>query len=944
MHRLLLTVSFVVPFLAHAGQPAPAKPSPPVASDATESAQWAKTIALVADSIVTVRVDMARAFDTDWNASAQATAFVVDAERGLLLTNRHVVTPGPVIAQAIFRNKEEVELKPVYRDPVHDFGIYQYDPAKLRFNKPKALPLHPERATVGREIRVIGNDAGEQLSILQGTLARLDREAPEYGRNQYNDFNTFYIQAASGTSGGSSGSPVVDLDGKVVALNAGARQGAASSFYLPLSRVVRALDLVRQGQPVTRGTLQTIFQYKPFDELNRLGLRDETESRVRKAFPAGTGMLVVDQLVPGGSGEKVLEVGDILVEVDGAPLTEFIPLEQKLDGAIGGKLKFQVERGGKPLALEVEVRDLHAITPASYLEFGGAVLHDLSYQMARHLNRAPAGVYVANPGYSLATAGIPRGALIYAVDGTAVRSLAEFRALFARYPDGAEVTLRFATNDQPNRALPAVVKVDRRWYAARFCRRDDALGTWPCEPLATDAKPAPRAPAAVSIAAYGDKRADRLARSTVFVNFDMPYQVDGVDGAHYYGTGLVVDAAKGLVVLDRNTVPVLLGDVRLTFGGSLEIPGKVVFLHPLHNLAVIQYDPKLIAGTAIVGAEFGPRPLAVDDDVWVVGFRGDQTLATVKASVKGFEPVEFPLSPTFRFRESNLETIELKGGPEDHDGVLANSKGQVVGLWSSFAYQQGRQVQQVNEGVPMALVYEVVELAMGTRTLRSLEVEMGFVPLATARKLGLSDEWAAKVESLDPEKRRVLQVQRLVAGSPAARALREGDLLLAVDGQPLNRFREVERATQGESVSLTIVRDGKESTVEVGTAAIELDETTRVVLWNGALLAKPHRVVAAQRALPREGVFVGYYSFGSPASRYGLTPGRRIMAVDDQPTPDLDAFLKVVAGKKHRDPVRLKTITWSGTVEVITLKCDLQYWPTLELTRDQAGEWSRTDR
>ena len=416
----------------------------PALSAANDSAAgaWRNTIEGISPAVVSIQVDETRAFDTEWNESGQATGFVVDAERGLILTNRHVVTAGPVRAVAIFTNQEEVELTPVYRDPVHDFGFYRYDPAALKYIRPKTLSLKPAAAQVGREIRVVGNDGGEQLSILSGTIARLRREAPDYGRGKYNDFNTFYLQAASSTSGGSSGSPVIDIDGNVVALNAGASNATASSFFLPLDRVQRALTLLRTGQPVPRGTLGAIFSYTAFDELRRLGLREASETAVRRRFPDGIGMLVVSEILPGTAAAGVLQVGDILVKVSGDYVSEFVPLDDALDAHVGQPVDLVVERGGQVMSLRMAVQDLHQFNPDEYLQFGDAVVNNLSWQLARYFNRAAEGVYVANPGFTLAAAGIPRGAVIVAAGSEVINTIDDLEQVLAGLADQQQVALR----------------------------------------------------------------------------------------------------------------------------------------------------------------------------------------------------------------------------------------------------------------------------------------------------------------------------------------------------------------------------------------------------------------------------------------------------------------------------------------------------------------------
>ena len=78
------------------------------------------------------------------------------------------------------------------------------------------------------------------------------------------------------------------------------------------------------------------------------------------------------------------------------------------------------------------------------------------------------------------------------------------------------------------------------------------------------------------------------------VSFNIPYVIDGGSTDAYSGCGLIIDSDKGLVIVDQNTVPLTLSDLMVTFGATIEIPAEVVFVHPIHNFAIIKYDPSLI--------------------------------------------------------------------------------------------------------------------------------------------------------------------------------------------------------------------------------------------------------------------------------------------------------------------------------------------------------------
>jgi S1-C subfamily serine protease len=254
--------------------------------------KWGMSLSRAFKAVVVLRVTVTRDFDTVIADVYNATGFIIDKQRRIILTNMHVVQSRPDVADAKFPNCQNIPVYPLYRDPVHDFGFFRFYPSTLKFMEPEEIPLAPEATAVGLEIRVVGNVSEEMLSVFPGTIARLDRQAPRYNTDGYNDFNTFYMQAASGTRGGSSGSPVIYCDAQVVGLNVSSKTPV--SFFLPLDRVVRALKILQrykdksnigwQATHIPRGTLQMTLLHRGFDEVLSLGILGNVDQLVRKDF------------------------------------------------------------------------------------------------------------------------------------------------------------------------------------------------------------------------------------------------------------------------------------------------------------------------------------------------------------------------------------------------------------------------------------------------------------------------------------------------------------------------------------------------------------------------------------------------------------------------------------------------------------------------------------
>lgn len=908
-----------------------------------ETKTWNDTLDRISTGIVNIQFDTPVYFDGKRNASSQATGFVVDAERGIILTNRHVVTPGPATSVAIFANNEEVELVPLYFDPVHDFGFFSYKPETLQNINPYELTLNPDGIKVGQEIRIVGNDAGQKLSILDGTISRLDRNAPNYGASGYNDFNTFYIQATTASTGGSSGSPVVNIDGDVVALNAGSRRNSSTAFYLPLEQIVEALTRIQNNESVVRGTIQTTFSHTPFSELKRLGLSDEQANEYRSAKPNASGMLVVDSIIPRSPASEFLEVGDILLTVNNDKITDFLTYETILGSNVGGSIDVTVLRHSEVLQGVIAVDDLISFNPVKLFQFDDSTFHTLSYQQARHFNRPVAGVYVANSSSEFSKAGIGSGTLIVSLDGVTLNSVEDFQAELAKKPEGSEMSIRYFSLRDPKQTHSASVRKDDKWFAQRECRKNDEDGLWTCEFLDDTSQALAAEVTEPHQIKFSFDEEWEIAKSLVKVQFFRPFATQGSSGVgHASGTGLIIDKEKGWVIVDKSSVSSILGDVEVIFNNRLKVEGKVVFIHPLHNLAIVSYPVGEIDPDYIAEAVISDKPVEIGAQIIQVGLDYDGRFETRETYIETTYELWLNRFNVPQYIDQNIDVIHIVDANYDIEGAIVNEREEVIGLWSSFkhAEEEGSGSSYSAAGIPADLIRETIALAETQAPLYSLDLTMTYIAPYEAIQLGIPDHWLNKILESDKDNQKVVYVVNTPYQEDGVSGIRRGDVVLAVDDVPVSTFRAIEQLSQKPTVIVSVLREREVHSVEVATSALTGIDIDRVLYWSGMRLHEPHRMAILQRGIANDGVYSASYQFGSPAERFSIYATNRIVEIDGQPVKSLDDFIALVKNRDHREAITLKLLDLNNKPMVKTMKLDYRYWPFYEMKYEN-GEWRK---
>jgi hypothetical protein len=168
--------------------------------------------------------------------------------------------------------------------------------------------------------------------------------------------------------------------------------------------------------------------------------------------------------------------------------------------------------------------------------------------------------------------------------------------------------------------------------------------------------------------------------------------------------------------------------------------------------------------------------------------------------------------------------------------------------------------------------------------------------------------------------------------------LQESDLILTLNGKLITRIANLDIQYNNEELEAVIVRKKEIMTIKVATTPTSNIETSRVAVFCGALLHRPHHAVRQQISKIHSDVYISGRTHGSPAYMYGLAPTNFITHLNGTSTPDLETFLKEAEKIPDNTYFRLKVMTFDNVPWVATMKKNEHYFPTVDMVKDSGEE------
>ena len=265
------------------------------------------------------------------------------------------------------------------------------------------------------------------------------------------------------------------------------------------------------------------------------------------------------------------------------------------------------------------------------------------------------------------------------------------------------------------------------------------------------------------------------------------------------GTGFVVD--KGGVVLTNNHVVEGATSIQVKLFDERELPGRVAGTDPLTDIAVVKID----------APDLRPIPLGDSDGLdvgdWVVAignpFGLSHTVSAGIISAKGRTHDDVPLDPSGYY--DFLQT-DASINPGNSGGPLLNLRGQAVGV--NTAIRAGG-AQGIGFAIPINMVKQLLPMLL--RDGRVTRSALG-VRIADVRQLGPDDRAALGIA--DGQRVAGAVVEYVAPGASGAKAgIEPGDLIVAFEGQPIERSTQLQwlasTAGVGRSVTVRVSRRGK---------------------------------------------------------------------------------------------------------------------------------------